>query len=144
MPGYLFSSPDSYEYEGISGTNHYCRNHKKSIVCLSYQSSLLSIIDNEPAKRRFRIFKEAHFCTADMFFKKKVDEGKAKQIRDLRSSFPSLRRPHNDDSVFEMLFEVDKAYSTLRIYIHPDFPNSKPGLIEKFSDVLQLFQDVIH
>jgi hypothetical protein len=78
-----------------------------------------------------------------MFFKKKVDEGRAKQIKDLRSSFPSLRRPQNDDSIFDMLFEVDKAYSTLRVYIHPDFPNSKPGLLQMFSDVMRLFEEVI-
>jgi uncharacterized membrane protein len=78
-----------------------------------------------------------------MFFKKKVDEGRAKQIKDLRSSFPSLRRPQNDDSIFDMLFEVDKAYSTLRVYIHPDFPNSKPGLLQMFCDVKWLIEDVI-
>jgi hypothetical protein len=78
-----------------------------------------------------------------MFFKKKVDEGRAKQIKDLRSSFPSLRRPQNDDSIFDMLFEVDKAYSTLRVYIHPDFPNSKPGLLQMFADVIRLFEEVI-
>lgn len=78
-----------------------------------------------------------------MFFKKKVDEGRAKQIKDLRSSFPSLRRPHNDDSVFDILFDVDKAYSTLRIYIHPDFPNSKPGMAQMFCDVTKHFEDFI-
>lgn len=71
------------------------------------------------------------FNTVNLFGKRKEEE-KDKQIKDLRTSFPSLRRPNNDDALFEMLFEVDKKYNTLRIYISPDFPSTKPGLSRMF------------
>jgi hypothetical protein len=62
-----------------------------------------------------------------LFGAKKRDEDKDRQIRELCATFPSIRRPQNDDTLFEMLFDVNRVYSTLRIYIHADFPNSKPG-----------------
>jgi hypothetical protein len=66
------------------------------------------------------------FNNVNLFGKRKEEE-KDRQIKDLRTSFPSLRRPNSDDALFEMLFQVDRVYSTLRIYISPDFPSTKPG-----------------
>jgi hypothetical protein len=66
-----------------------------------------------------------------MFWGKKKDndaELKNKMIRDLRSSFPSLRRPNNDDTVFEIMFELNRQYHTLRVYLSPDFPASRPSM----------------
>ena len=62
-------------------------------------------------------------------FKKKDSDAEIREkiIRDLRSSFPSIRRPNNDNSMFELLFEVNKQYVTLRIFILADFPTSRPG-----------------
>ncbi len=54
-----------------------------------------------------------------MFWKKKDNDSeiKDKMLRELRGSFPSIRRPNNDDTVFELLFEINKQYNTLRIFI---------------------------
>lgn len=71
------------------------------------------------------------FMPVNIFGKKRTDDEKDRQIRELRVTFPSLRRPNNDDELFEMLFEVEKAYSTLRIYLKPEFPSLKPGLSQK-------------
>ena len=65
-----------------------------------------------------------------VFGKQKKHEEREKQIKDLRTTFRSIRRPNNDDSVFEILFEVDRMHNTLRIYLLPDFPTSKPGLFQ--------------
>ena len=72
------------------------------------------------------------FMPVNIFGKKKTDDEKDRQIRELRVTFPSLRRPNNDDELFEMLFEVEKAYSTLRIYLKPEFPSLKPGSFRKY------------
>ena len=53
---------------------------------------------------------------------------KEKMLRELRSAFPSLRRPNNDDTVYELLCEANKQYYTLRVFFAPDFPASKPVL----------------
>ena len=66
------------------------------------------------------------FLQGNLFGKRK-DEEKEKQIKDLKINFPSIRRPDNDDAIFEIVFEVNRCYSALRIYIMPDFPTSKPG-----------------
>lgn len=58
---------------------------------------------------------------------KKVDNEKELQISSLKIAFPSLRRPYNDDNVFEMRFAVDGQYNSMRITIPGDFPNSRPG-----------------
>jgi hypothetical protein len=66
-----------------------------------------------------------------MFWGKKKDENKIlrdKQINELMVAFPSIRRPNNDDSLFEILFNVGGTFSTLRIYIPHDFPVSRPGM----------------
>ena len=55
-------------------------------------------------------------------------EVKDRMLRELRSAFPSLRRPNNDDTVYELLFEVDQKYNTLRVFFSPDFPASRPVL----------------
>jgi hypothetical protein len=60
--------------------------------------------------------------------KTKLEDEKEKQIRSLKTAFPSIRRPHNDDSFFEMKIFVDGVYSSLRIVIPTDFPNTRPGL----------------
>ena len=65
-----------------------------------------------------------------VFKKKDTDaEIREKLLRDLRSAFPSIRRPNNDNSMFELLFEVNKQYITLRIFISADFPTSRPGIL---------------
>ena len=67
-----------------------------------------------------------------MFWGRKKDNDAAireKMIRDLRASFPSLRRPNNDDIVFEILFELNQQYHTLRVYLAADFPTSRPSMI---------------
>jgi hypothetical protein len=60
--------------------------------------------------------------------KKKIDDDKDKQIKDLKQVFPSIRRPNNDDTLFEIKFVVDNQYSSLRIFIPADFPVSRPGI----------------
>ena len=60
--------------------------------------------------------------------KSKLEDDKDKQIRSLKTAFPSIRRPHNDDSLFEMKIFVDGVYSSLRIVIPTDFPHTRPGL----------------
>ena len=59
--------------------------------------------------------------------KTKFEDDREKQIRSLKSAFPSIRRPNNDDSLFEMKFVVDGIYSSLRIHIPADFPLIRPG-----------------
>jgi hypothetical protein len=39
-----------------------------------------------------------------------------------------LRRPNNDDTVFEIMFELNRQYHTLRVYLSPDFPASRPSM----------------
>ena len=65
-----------------------------------------------------------------MFWGKKKDDTKMlrdKNIKDLSSAFPTIRRPNSDDSLFEILFNVGGVFSTLRIYIPFDFPTTRPG-----------------
>jgi len=65
-----------------------------------------------------------------MFWGKKKESDsdiKEKSLRELRSSFPSIRRPNNDDTVYELLFEVNSQYNTLRMFFAADFPASRPG-----------------
>lgn len=60
--------------------------------------------------------------------KKKEDE-KEKQLKQLKYAFPSIRRPNNDDSLFEIRFLVENTHHALRIAIPSDFPTSRPGKI---------------
>jgi len=60
--------------------------------------------------------------------KTKVEEDREKQLSNLKSAFPSIRRPLNDDSQYEMKIVVDGIYSVLRIYIPADFPLMRPVL----------------
>jgi hypothetical protein len=60
---------------------------------------------------------------------KKKDDDKEKQIKMLKNAFPSIRRPNNDDSLFELRFTVDNQYNSLRAFIPDDFPNMRPGMI---------------
>lgn len=64
------------------------------------------------------------------WFKGKEQENytKEKQIRELTTAFPSIRRPNQDDNLFDVLFEIDRKYNTLRIYLPSDFPANKPGI----------------
>ncbi len=55
------------------------------------------------------------------------EEEREKQITTLKHSFPSIRRPNNDDNLFELKFVVDKQYSALRVIIPNDFPTTRPG-----------------
>lgn len=77
-----------------------------------------------------------------------------KNVKELCASFPSIRRPQDDDNMFELLFEIDRKYNTLRIYLPSDFPANKPGsafvnLIFRvsqcrLSSVLQILGPVVH
>jgi hypothetical protein len=58
---------------------------------------------------------------------KKKEDDRDKQVKDLKSVFPSIRRPNNDDSLFEIKFVVDNQYSSLRVFIPADFPSTRPG-----------------
>lgn len=60
---------------------------------------------------------------------KKKEDDKEKQIKELKQVFPSIRRPNNDDNLFEIKFVVNNQYSSLRIFIPADFPNTRPGKI---------------
>ncbi len=65
-----------------------------------------------------------------MFWQKKTkgeDKDKERQIRELKAVFPSIRRPNNDDNLFEIKFVVNTQYSSLRVFIPADFPNTRPG-----------------
>lgn len=53
---------------------------------------------------------------------------KDKQLRELKTVFPSIRRPNNDDTLFSVQFSVDNRYNSLRIFIPSDFPNVRPVL----------------
>lgn len=72
------------------------------------------------------------------WFKGKEQEQytKEKQIQDLSGAFPSIRRPNQDNNLFEIVFEIDRKYNTLRIYLPSDFPSNKP--------VLQVLGPVVH
>ncbi len=66
-----------------------------------------------------------------MFWQKKPkgeDKDKERQIRELKAVFPSIRRPNNDDNLFEIKFVVNTQYSSLRVFIPADFPNTRPGM----------------
>jgi hypothetical protein len=60
--------------------------------------------------------------------KSETDRSKARHIADLAACFPSIRRPNNDDSSFELAFEADRKLNTLRIWLPSDFPSNKPVL----------------
>eukprot|EP01038_Epipyxis_sp_PR26KG_P011166 gene11166-14984_t len=53
---------------------------------------------------------------------------KEKQIQILKKSYPSIRRPNNNDDSFEILLNIQSVYSSLKIFIPSDFPNDKPVL----------------
>jgi hypothetical protein len=67
---------------------------------------------------------------------KKKEDDKEKQIKQLKGAFPSLRRPNNDDSMFEFRFTVNSEYNTLRVTLPPDFPSSKPCMYIFISYIL--------
>jgi hypothetical protein len=58
--------------------------------------------------------------------KKKEDE-KEKQLKQFKYAFPSLRRPNNDDTLYEIRFLVENQHNALRIAIPNEFPSVKPG-----------------
>jgi hypothetical protein len=59
--------------------------------------------------------------------KKKEDDPKEKQIKSLKYAFPSIRKPNNDDTLFEIRFNVETQVCSLRVAIPNDFPISKPS-----------------
>ena len=68
---------------------------------------------------------------SSVFGTKKRDGDRDRQIRELTVAFPSLRRPvvdQKDINVFEILFDVNRSYSTLRITLNTSFPSNKPVL----------------
>ena len=56
-----------------------------------------------------------------------VEEEREKQIKLLKQTFPSIRRPNNNDALFEIRFHVETAYCSLKIFVPADFPNTRPG-----------------
>lgn len=60
------------------------------------------------------------------------EEEREKQIKELKHSFPSIRRPNNDDALFELKFVVNTQYSSLRVIIPSDFPTTRPGKFHAF------------
>lgn len=62
-----------------------------------------------------------------MFWKKPKEDDREKQIKQLKNAFPSIRRPNNDDTVFEIRFVVQNQYNSLRIFTPIDFPQTRPG-----------------
>lgn len=58
---------------------------------------------------------------------KKKEDDRTKQVNKLKHAFPSIRRPNNDDNIFEFRFTVDGQYSTLRLSVPEDFPQGVPG-----------------
>lgn len=75
------------------------------------------------------------------WFKGKEQEQytKEKQIQDLSGAFPSIRRPNQDNNLFEIVFEIDRKYNTLRIYLPSDFPSNKPGYYYYYFLLLSYF-----
>jgi hypothetical protein len=65
------------------------------------------------------------------FFSRKKEpaqeNARDKAIREFRQAFPNIRKPYNDDSAFEVLFQVDQLWYTLKIFLTGDFPVSKPS-----------------
>lgn len=61
--------------------------------------------------------------------KKKSEDDKERQLKQLKNAFPSLRRPQNDDNLFEIRFLVDNQNNALRIFVPADFPHIRPGMI---------------
>lgn len=59
--------------------------------------------------------------------KKKTEDEKERQLKLLKNAFPSIRRPQNDDTLFEIRFMVDSQSFALRIFIPSDFPTMRPG-----------------
>jgi hypothetical protein len=71
--------------------------------------------------------------------KKKKDDEKEKQVKELKQVFPSIRRPNNDDNLFEIKFVVNNQYSSLRVFIPADFPSTRPGWPLSFSSFICVF-----
>ena len=67
------------------------------------------------------------------FGKKKEESERDKQLKALRLAYPTVRRPHNDDSILEVLFLVQKEYNTLKIFLLSDFPNDAPSMSYKYT-----------
>ena len=59
--------------------------------------------------------------------KSKPEDDREKLLKEFKNSFPSVRRPNNDDHLFEIPFVVGGQYSSLRIFIPTDFPQTRPG-----------------
>ncbi len=57
------------------------------------------------------------------------EEEKEKHIKGLQHAFPSIRRPNNDDDLFEVRFVVEGQYSSLRILVTGEFPAVAPGIL---------------
>lgn len=75
-----------------------------------------------------RLFISHHCFELRMFWgKKKTEDDKEKQLKQLKNAFPSIRRPQNDDALFEIRFMVDNQSNALRIFIPSDFPQTRPG-----------------
>jgi hypothetical protein len=75
-----------------------------------------------------------------MFWSKKKDDDRERQLKQFKFAFPSLRRPNNDDSLFEIRFLVENQHMVLRIAIPNEFPAVKPGKkSDSFTPTFSLF-----
>lgn len=77
--------------------------------------------------------RKARICANMNLFggKTKKDEQRdlrEKLLRELRQNFPAIKRPNNDDTLFEILFLSSGEYQKLRIFIQTEFPAVKPGI----------------
>jgi hypothetical protein len=77
---------------------------------------------------------------------KVVEDEKEKQLKQLKSTFPSLRRPNNDDGQFEIFFPVENQQCSLKVFIPADFPTDKPILKVQgpvYHQILDNFNQVV-
>ncbi len=62
-----------------------------------------------------------------MFWQKNKVDQRSKQLKELTEAFPSIIRPNNDDSCYELLFEVSRTILTLKMSISTEFPSHPPS-----------------
>ena len=62
--------------------------------------------------------------TGDMF---RNSYGVEFQASALLKLYPSIRRPNNDNTAFELPFNVHDSWNSLRIYLGNEFPEKAPS-----------------
>lgn len=58
--------------------------------------------------------------------KKKDLEDRERILKEFKQAYPNAKSRSNDDSSFEILFQSNQQYYTLKIIIPVDFPNARP------------------